>query len=344
MESAAVGAGASTTEVPSAARPRLTFLAPLRILASFAVVWHHARQGYLFGIGFGLFLFLVILFGLASSGTKSEPLGRFARRKASYLLIPWVRWSLIYILLFIVADLVRGQDPRARFELGMVFYGGHPALWFLPFAALSIVVVKAISRRVAAWDPRTASITFALVATFATSLAAHAVTLDMPDLPWRAWLRVSPAIFWGIAVGQSLRAPARERQRVLILVALLGIVSFLYSPFDPNPEDLPRRFGVAVPLACLGFAWTPVVPRAIARLSTVTFGVYLVHPLVAKAIGTFGDPSTWPAMEHALLVWIMSALIILALRASGVRWPECVAPRDEGPARDVQRLREPSDS
>lgn len=329
MESAAVGAGASATEVPSAARPRLTFLAPLRILASFAVVWHHARQTYLFGIGFGLFLFLVILFGLASSGAQSEPLGSFARRKASYLLVPWVRWSLIYLILFIVTDLVRGQDLRTRFSPGMVFYGGHAALWFLPFAAVSIVVVKAISQHVAAWDARTASIAFALVATIATNLAAHALTFDMPGIPCRAWLRVSPAIFWGIAVGQSLRAPARVRQRILILVALLGIISFLYSPFDPNPDDLPRRFGVAVPLACLGFAWTPVVPRAVARLSTLTFGIYLVHPLVTKTIGTLVDPSGWPAMEHALLVWIGSALIVFALRISGVRWHECTGPEPD---------------
>jgi len=344
MESAAVGAGASATAVPSTARPQLTFLAPLRILASFAVVWHHARQGYLFGIGFGLFLFLVILFGLASSGTRSEPLGQFARRKSSFLLIPWLRWSVIYLGLLTAADLVRGHDPSSRFEWGMVFYGGHPAFWFLPFAALSIVAVKAISRFVARWDAKTASIATALVATIVTSLVSQAVMLEMPDLPVRAWLRVTPAIFWGIAVGRSLNAPARERQRILILVALLGIISFLYSPFPPNPEDLPRRFGVAVPLACLGFAWTPVVPRAIARLSTVTFGVYLVHPLVAKVIATSLDTESWSTMELALLIWIGSALIILALRGAGLRWPECVGPRVEAPARASQRFREPSDS
>ncbi|MFN0008547.1 MAG: acyltransferase family protein [Planctomycetota bacterium] len=332
MESAAVGAGVRATEMPYAARPRLTFLAPLRILASFAVVWHHARQGYLFGIGFGLFLFLVILFGLASSGTRSEPLGQFARRKSSFLLIPWVRWSVIYLGLLTASDLVRGHDPSSRFEWKMVFYGGHPAFWFLPFAALSIVAAKAISRVMARWDARKTSIATALVATIVTSLASQAVMLEMPDVPLRAWLRVTPAIFWGIAVGQSLRAHARERQRLLILVALLGIISFLYSPFDPNPEDLPRRFGVAVPLACLGFAWTPVVPRAIGRLATVTFGVYLVHPLVAKAIATVLDTESWSTMELALLIWIGSALIVLALRWSGLRWPECVGPEPDGPA------------
>jgi surface polysaccharide O-acyltransferase-like enzyme len=344
MQPAVVGAGVAATEVPSTARPRLTFLAPLRILASFAVVWHHARKEYLFGIGFGLFLFLVILFGLASSGTRSEPLWSFARRRASYLLVPWVRWSLIYVLLLTTADLVRGQDPSWRFEWKMIFYGGHGALWFLPFAAVSLVVVKAIATNVAKWNVRTSTLAFALAATVVTSLVAHAVTLTMPDIPVRSWLRVSPALFWGIAVGQSLRAPARERKRLLILVALLGIISYLYCPFAPNPEDLPRRFGVAVPLACLGFAWTPRVPRIVARLSTVTFGVYLVHPLVAKTIGTFVHTESWSTWTFAVLIWAGSALIIVALRRMGVPWVECSTPRVDEPARPSQRLPEPSDS
>ncbi len=323
MQTAQGGVVALPSALPRAARPRLSLLDPLRILASFAVTWHHVRASYFLGVGFGLFLFLVILFGLASSGTRKEPLGRFARRKAAFLLVPWVRWSLVYLVLFCAADLVRGQDPRVRFEPAMVFYGGHPALWFLPFAAISIVLAKALAILATRWRAGTASIGAALCAAILTSVAAHAVTLDLPGLPWRSWLRVSPALLWGIALGQTLRASEGERTRLLLLVALLGVVAYRLSPVDAGAEDLARRFAVAVALACLGFGWRPSVPRTLVHLGTLTFGVYLVHPLVAKLVATCLDVAGWTALEHVLATWIGSALIVLALRRAGVRWKEC---------------------
>lgn len=325
-------------------RSRLTFLDPLRILASFAVVWHHARQGYLFGVGFGLFLFLVIMFGLAASGTRRETTGEFARRKAAYILIPWARWSAIYVAVLVAADLARGADPANRFELGMVFYGGHPSLWFLPFAALALGPVRALSRAASRIRVDTAVPLAALAGAIATSLAAWGAGLDIPDLPWRSWLRVSPAIFWGIALGQCLRANVEERRKLLVLVGLLGVASYVLSPFDGPPEDLPRRFGVAIPLACLGFSWRPVVPASLRFLATLTFGVYLVHPLVAKALIACFDVASWTTMEHVLAIWFGAAVVVLALRRLAVTWQECAEPRVLEPARVSQRLPEPRDS
>ena len=117
-------------------RRDLPLLDALRLLASGAVVFHHMRGDSLFGIPFGLPLFLVIMFALASGSAKREPFTDFARRKSHYLLLPWVRWSFIYIVVLGAIDVVRGGGPWDRLEPAMVYYGGHPALWFLPFATV----------------------------------------------------------------------------------------------------------------------------------------------------------------------------------------------------------------
>ena len=50
----------------------LPLLDALRLLASAVIVFYHMRGDSLFGVAFGLPLFLVIMFGLASGSTKLE--------------------------------------------------------------------------------------------------------------------------------------------------------------------------------------------------------------------------------------------------------------------------------
>lgn len=309
-------------------RKDLPLLDALRILASVAVVRNHMRADFLFGVGFGLPLFLVIMFGLVVSSSQREPLGRFLRRKTSYLLVPWLRWSLIYLVILAAADLVRGVPAWNRLEPTMLFYGGEKSLWFLPFAAAAMLPLKSLQRAVESWTPLRATVTAGALAALATSAVAWALAHPMPAMPVRAWLRLSPAIFWGLAVGQSVRSrSARERGAMLAAVAFLAVASSLLSPFAGGTEDLPRRFAVAVPLACLGFGWTPRVPGVVRRLSAATFGVYLVHPLIGKLLGNRFDVFAWPAWLHAGTVWFLAVLAVLMLRRSPLAWHELTTAR-----------------
>jgi len=310
----------------------LPLLDALRILASVAVVRHHMRVDYLFGVGFGLPLFLVVMFGLAASSSKPETFGQFTRRKASYLLVPWLRWSAIYVVVLAAVDVAKGLSPWHRFEGDMIFYGGNPFLWFLPFAAAALFPLRALQGVAARWSPIRATVVASAVAAVATAAVAWALTFRMPDFPVRAWLRVSPAIFWGLALAQSTRA-RDDGQRALLLagVALLAILTGALSPFGGPPEDLPRRFAFAIPIACVGFGWRLAVPDVVRRVATATFGIYLVHPLIGKILGTVFDVFSWPAWLHTALVWCLALASVWALRALGVRWHELFTGRVSNP-------------
>ncbi len=96
----------------------------------------HHMQGTLFlGLGAGLPLFLLLMFGLASSGSSRETICSFAPRKTRFLFEPWVRWPIIYIVLLGLADAVRSESVFQRLEWNMVLYGGQLSLWFLPFVS-----------------------------------------------------------------------------------------------------------------------------------------------------------------------------------------------------------------
>ena len=317
---------------PEIARRDLPLLDLLRVVASLAVVHHHMRGEFLLGVGFGLPLFLVVLVGLAASSSKGETALQFARRKASFLLVPWLRWSILYLGILAAADFARGRPVSDRLDLAMLFAGGEPSLWFLPFAAAAMLPARLLALAAGRVTPAVA----AAIASFAAAVATFAVEammpLPLPDMPVRAWLRVAPALLWGLALGQSVRVSgSSSRIRTLAPVAAAAIASLLVSPILGGAEDLPLRFGVAVLLACVGFGCPVAVPNLVRRASALTFGVYLVHPLVGKVLGSSFDVLSWPPWLHAISAWVLAAACVRALRALGLPWHELSTARP-GPA------------
>lgn len=313
---------------PSETRERLTLVDVLRLVASVTVVHHHVRDAHLFGIGLGLPLFLLLLFGLNSCGSEREPLGRFARRKARFLLVPWLRWSAVYVALLVASDAASGQGAFRRLEPEMLVYGGVPSLWFLPFAAVAVVAVKLLQRASARLPEPAAIAGAALLAALATRFVPGWTQEDLTGLPFDVWARASPAISWGLALGLSLSARPRARRRAWL--AGVGALALLTSALATDTGDsLAERYAFAVPLVCIAFAWSPRVPgrRALSALASLCFGIYLVHPLADKAIGSTFDALAWPAVLHTGTVWVLSAALVLALRRSGLRWAECAVPQ-----------------
>ena len=307
-----------------AARDELTLLFPLRLLASVAIVWHHMRASDFLGLGFGLPLFLVILFGLTASSTRRESLASFTRRRLSYLLTPWLRWSLVYLALLAIADLARGTPPAERLSWNMLLYGGHLSLWFLPYAALASLPVKLLQRASARLSVH-GSVLLATALGLATSLAlVHFPFHVRYPLPLGPWLRMLPAIPYGLALAGACRLPRNAaRARLLFCVALLAAAgALLPAPAGPESQLL-TRFATAVPLACLGFAWSPTIPSILRVLAGLNFGVYLIHPLLGKALVEVVDVDRIPGILHLILAWAGSAAVLLILRKLRPGWQEC---------------------
>ena len=258
--------------IASSRRDYLPLLDLLRLVAGLSVVHHHMTKGLLFGVGLGLPLFLVLFFALASISKKQEGLSGMLRRKGGDLIVPWLRWSVFYVLLLVVTDGVRGGGPTERLEMAMLWTGGHPALWFLPFAAAALLPAHALGRLLRD-VPRPPAVLILIVCAFAATAAAQVVLRHgIPD-PWTSWVRASPAIPWGLAVGTACRADSPGRRRgLLTLISASAALGFFAFPEVAHPNDLPRRMAIAVPLVCLGFI--PQVTRQVPGSLIFLFAEY----------------------------------------------------------------------
>lgn len=317
--------GAHDSRVAGPAPPRtdLQLLDGLRLLANFEVVLHHMGGRTLFGSTFGVPLFMTLMTALAVSSTRAETALAFGRRKARALLTPWLRWSVVYVALAVTMDLIADRPANASLSWGMLVIGGHPSLWFLPAALALLLAVKPIQAGAARLSPGRAAALFGALAATYTLAVPELVELAHRDLPDQTWIRVSPALLWGAAIAQSTRARSgAERVAILCWIAALALAVWAARPETARLEDPIPRFGVAAPLTCLGFGLNIQVHRWIRFAATATFGIYVSHVLVAKGLTRVADPSAWPDLVHAAVVWSLSFALVLALRGSGLRWRE----------------------
>lgn len=324
---ASAAASAPTTAAPR----RLGLVDPARILASFSVVWMHSVGEPFLGTGFGLSLFFVLLVALGIASDRREPLGAVVRRKFVALGVPWIRWSVLWALLFVAYDAARGYPITRRLGWESLLYGGSRHLWFLPVALVAAIGVRALAPAWKRLRPVPTALAFAVLAAVAPALAELVLHPPPDPVTVRLWIAASPALPAGIAVGMAARIASSERRcYVLAAVSLACSIGFLLAPTDGPTLGLAGKHATATTLACAVFGFAPRVPAFFRRLATLTFAVYLLHPgiiLIGRQVGALEALGPW---GWAVTVWAGSALVAMGLRSAGLGWRELRTPKARG--------------
>ena len=308
--------------MPKLQRTRLELLDGLRIVASFEVVFWHRQEQSLFGVRFGVLLFLVILFGLAASSGRQETLGDFAKRRGAYLLWPWVRWSVLCLVFFGLRDMNWGIDPMARLGWTSFLVGGHTYYWFLPYAAALVIGAKGLQMALKPLRPELAVGLMTVAGVASTGLVCWFLGAVLVHFPFHPWIELSPSLFYGVAMGQCLRVQETPRRSGLLAgIALAAWIPWLLW-WSGDWDDVPSRFAITAAFAAVGFGWRVPVPRWIRSVSMTTFGVYLVHPFVEVLGNQVIELATLPPFVDTGLVWCVSSAIVFGLGYVLKGWPE----------------------
>lgn len=247
----------------------------LRIISALGIVWFHSGLDVGRDIAYsGLVVFLIFMSYFAvKSGKEHSVINR-----ASRFLIPCALWSILFASL----DLVRGQAvfPEHYNTFSKILSTTSIHLWYLPFAFICVLILDKIKN----YDPRIVSVVASLL--FTLSLASSPI--------WRKWTYFSPlgqymhalpAIFIGVAFSLYGQLEKTVKSVVFILLFLtISTIIFFHLP------GISTTYTVGVLISLILLRDNSFLPKnqMIIKLSKLTFGIYLVHPLFLFVLAHFG--------------------------------------------------------
>lgn len=293
----------------------------LRILAASGVVWFHTELAPHRQIGYaGLPIFLLIFFSLITRQDSADPTSCFLRRRYKRILRPWLFWSAVYgacrlTKAMYIMDL---KELWGMLSLETLLAGTSIHLWYLPYAFVSGFFVYEVNRRTAKLN-HTAVV---LAATIIGALTLAVCEIHMANLklmnPFGQWRFGLATIPLGFAVGRALAVPTRGLQKTLLAAITLIILIECLILRSLGFETMVIPYGIATAFVCIAYCWEIRNSIFTAALAPLTFGVYLIHPLVAYALYHLLVPSNGYCL-FILLTICMSALITRILMETPVR-------------------------
>lgn len=245
----------------------------LRFLAATGIVLDHTLAwGFVGYPALGLFLILTAYFGVGSyrrSGGEN-----FWSARARRILIPWLFWCALYRVVWEVvsdAPFTLLSDPFT------LFIGPSIHLWFLPFAAVALIVIPTVAR-----DVETGSqLVVACLALVPLSVALGLIHAKSGLEGWQIagspipqpvpqWAFSFPIYIWGAlaAVAHRIGQP-----QVTLAAALVGSAILLALDWDVASAQL--AFCAVVFEIFYRLPWKG---EWMTKLAGYAFGIYLMHP------------------------------------------------------------------
>jgi len=266
----------------------------LRIVAAVGIIWFHTEGAPYRQIGYAaLPMFLLLFFALITRQAPACSTRHFLKRRWDRLLKPWLFWSAVYG----VARLTHAASTRDLTSLAnllspeTLLAGTYIHLWYLPYAFMSGLLIHALNRPISKVSSNP------LVVLAATAVGVLTLAVCTSDRHTSAWVPPLPqwafglaAIPLGLAVGRSLAIPS-PRARALHLAGIsvaTTAAGLIAIPFHVASGFIP--YGLAVALVCLACGWRVRGNGFVAAVAPLTFGIYLVHPLVMHGLKQFVTP------------------------------------------------------
>jgi peptidoglycan/LPS O-acetylase OafA/YrhL len=293
----------------------------LRILAAIGIVWFHTEGAPYRRIGHaGLPIFLLIFFSLIVRNAAAADTGHFLKRRWNRLMVPWLFWSVVYGLCKSAKAIcaVDMSTLHRLFSIESLLTGTHMHLWYLPYTFVLGFAMYGISR----WTSKVNNIVIILSVTILGVVLLVASSLSMVSHyfapPLREWNFGIAAVPLGFAIGRCLMIPSADVRKLLLsLVSLVTVIACIVLNWAGFATPA-VPYGFAMVLVCLAYSWHAGSDAFVATVAPLTFGIYLIHPLVGLGLPHILGVNQHYAVLIALTV-CLSGLITLGLMKTPLR-------------------------
>lgn len=272
--------------------PHSVGLDAARFFAACAVVWIHAAESApavavipacRFAVPF--FAALIVYFCLTSSAAASQESSwlRYAAKRVQRLYIPFLLWSVIYVLLRLAKHLYfPGASPIALGPATLLNGSAHH-LWFLPFAS----VISLLAFPLGVWLHR-ASRSFRLMVAIAAlvlgifiSVSPYPMPMDPAGQPVSYFVNLSwdalPAAFFAIAAAVAL--PRNSSIRVVSVAATAFAVSVIVLFVEGHHPLTAAVAGISLLALAMHVSIPEHLADGLTKLGSLSLGIYLTHVL-----------------------------------------------------------------
>ncbi|VVQ02008.1 O-acetyltransferase WecH [Pseudomonas fluorescens] len=308
-----------------------------RILAIFAVVLLHTAAGVVIGSDVGsetwwignlydsfvrwcVPVFVMISGALLLDPSKKEDLKTFYLKRLSKILIPLLFWSAFFLLWAAFKGEIKGE-PLSLLDLAKRLLSGKPHyhMWFL-YMIVILYLFTPFLRKIITSSTR---IEIVVIASFTLLLSAlNAISEKaLPEKPtifinW--FLSYIPFFF----IGYLIRASDRSYPKRILWCAF--IASFILTAI--GCYSVAKKEGLNAGLYFYAYLSITVIPMSLSimcilrswsrpilnlnttkKLSALTLGIYLVHPIFLETIGHvgYGALDFYPAVSIPLIAVVV---------------------------------------
>lgn len=240
----------------------------LRVVSAFGIVWFHSGFDCGRDIAYaGLVYFLVVAAYFAIKSNKGHSL----YQRSSRLLIPCLAWSTVYGLFKVGLDWPIFKNDASL--VSMILSTPSIHLWFLPFLFFCLIVIDNVKRTLSINIIACASAFLASTLLLTASYWREVSFLS----PFAQYAHALPAVMIGVFLGCYDELSVGFRNALLaVLCVSVTIVSFM----NLNGVSITYFVGFIASLPLLLNKSFISENKAILMLSSLTFGIYLVHVLV----------------------------------------------------------------
>ncbi|CAN5652450.1 acyltransferase family protein [soil metagenome] len=287
------------SDIISARTARNEAVDVVRLLAAAGVVFVHACQSEAIDPWRNMFRFAVPFYLFASLYFQSLSLRRNPQRtlpqyvagRFSRLYVPFLLWSLIYLLAHDSKRLLFGSQP-VSLRPSVLWTGTEYHLWFLPFLMLASIVLAIIHRTLLQhhlrlrWLAIFIAIGCGVAFALAPMPAAGIETIADFTNVYSHWWRAAPAACWAMAFAWLMTLGSNV-SLVPLSVGFAGVAIMLACSLKQvasGIQIIPRSLtGLGCMLAALapwrgaGIAW-------LARYGRHGYGIYLCHVLFVEPL------------------------------------------------------------
>lgn len=291
----------------------------LRFIAAFGIVWFHAENAPWRSLGYaGLPIFVLVFCALIVIHFKDSQFSDYATKRSIRLLIPWVFWSIVFAAMKVGRYFLTGTHSLGTPTWNEFLVGGNIHLWFLPFAFILSLVLYWMCKLAFKLNKTIAvisiSLIFMILSLYTTGYLSKYVALSPPFVQWSFAVSCLPL---GFCLGYIYRTMADNSKYLAygIVYGLVVVVCIYLHIIWDNTLLMPYGLGLLLTILAL------IIPFPYEQsgrfLGSLTYGIYLIHPLVMFAVSRV--PFLQTPLLTILATFLLSALIIYALRQTRLR-------------------------